>query len=280
MYDNFRVPANVSVAGYRWDCENPEYVVCFIHGIGEHMGRYERIASAFGAARIACVGMDHRGHGLSEGTRGHAAPRKEVLEDIDSLITYAETEFPGIPVILYGHSMGGNVVLDYRVRGRLADVPSAYIVSAPWIKLTNPFPVPVVKLAKLLSKIKPDFKVVSAIDETKLGHPSHVVGKYASDPLVHDKITALCASDCITVGDALYDGSLAGKRLGFSKPMLLMHGDSDMICSVEAARHFAETAENCEYIEWPGYYHEIHNGGPEVTGEEVIERTIKFIKEI
>ncbi|MBQ2747067.1 MAG: lysophospholipase [Firmicutes bacterium] len=274
MYENFKVPSNVSIAGYRWDVENAKQVVCLIHGIGEHIGRYDRMAQMMNAEDIAVFGMDHRGHGLSEGTRGHAAPRAEVMQDIDTLLTIIETEYPNVPIVVYGHSMGGNVTLDYRIRGRLAEVPAAYIVTGPWIKLYKPFPAPVVKLAKILSKIKPEFKVTSAIDESKLGHESLVVGKYASDPLVHDKITALCASDCMAVGDSLYDGMHGQGK----KPLLLMHGTEDMICSVEATRKYAASAENCEYIEWPGYYHEIHNGGAEATGEEVIKTAIAYIK--
>ena len=75
MYENFRVPSNVSIAGYRWDCENPSHLVCLIHGIGEYQGRYDRMANHLNEAGIAVLGMDHRGHGLSEGVRGHTAPR-------------------------------------------------------------------------------------------------------------------------------------------------------------------------------------------------------------
>ena len=279
MFENFRVPSRVSIAGYRWDCEKPEKVVCIIHGIGEHMGRYERVAKAFNEEGIAVIGMDHRGHGLSAGTRGHTAPRREVLSDIDALITYTENNFQNIPIIMYGHSMGGNITLDYRIRGNKSHIPAAYIVSAPWIKLYKPFPKLVVSFAHIMAKIKPEFQVSSKIDENILGNPLNVRGYY-KDPLVHSYITAACAADGFDIGEALYENKLTGNFGGRGKPLLLMHGDADMICSVAGSRAVAEYETNCRYVEWKGYYHEIHNGGPLANGDEVINMAVEFVKNL
>ncbi|MCI8631276.1 MAG: alpha/beta hydrolase [Firmicutes bacterium] len=279
MFENFRVPSNVSIAGYRWDCENPQKVLCIIHGIGEYQGRYDRVAKAFNAEGIAVLGMDHRGHGLSEGTRGHAAPRREVLSDIDALITYTESNFPGLPIIMYGHSMGGNIMLDYRIRGNKSRIPSAYIISAPWIKLYKPFPKAVVSFAHIMAKVKPELQISSRIDEKILGNPLNVRGYY-KDPFVHSYITAACAADGFDVGKALYENKLEGNFGGRGKPLLLMHGDADMICDVSGSRAVAAYEPNCRYIEWQGYYHEIHNGGPLASGDEVIKTAVEFVKSI
>lgn len=66
-----------------------------IHGIGEHAGRFSRVADYFNHAGIAVVSMDLRGHGRSQGVRGACAPRAEVLRDIDALIEYAQAFYPG-----------------------------------------------------------------------------------------------------------------------------------------------------------------------------------------
>ncbi len=279
MFENFRVPSNVSIAGYRWDCENPQKVLCIVHGIGEYQGRYDRVAKAFNAEGIAVLGMDHRGHGLSEGTRGHAAPRREVLSDIDALITYTESNFPGLPIIMYGHSMGGNIMLDYRIRGNKSHIPSAYIISAPWIKLYKPFSKAVVSFAHIMAKVKPELQISSRIDEKILGNPLNVRGYY-KDPFVHSYITAACAVDGFDVGKALYENKLEGNFGGRGKPLLLMHGDADMICDVSGSRAVAAYEPNCRYIEWQGYYHEIHNGGPLASGDEVIKTAVEFVKSI
>ena len=82
------------VQGYHFPCEAPHHVVCLIHGIGEHAGRFSRMADYFHRAGIAVVSMDLRGHGRSQGVRGACAPRAEVLRDIDALIEYAREFYP------------------------------------------------------------------------------------------------------------------------------------------------------------------------------------------
>ena len=91
---------------------------------------------------IAIVSMDLRGHGISSGVRGDTAPRREVLADVDALIMRAKTLYPGLPITLYGHSMGGNIGLDYMMRGSKNYIPAKYIISAPWIKLVMSVPGP------------------------------------------------------------------------------------------------------------------------------------------
>ena len=86
MYDVFmlRNLEEGKIAGYRWDLDDPKKVICIIHGIGEYGGRYDRVAETFREAGYAVYAMDLRGHGISLGKRGHCAPRRDVLEDIDA----------------------------------------------------------------------------------------------------------------------------------------------------------------------------------------------------
>ena len=98
MYENFSFEKrDRAVAGYHYPCENARYVMCLIHGIGEHAGRYKRMAGRLSEHGIAIVSMDLRGHGISRGVRGDTAPRKEVLADVDALIEYAQGFYPGLP---------------------------------------------------------------------------------------------------------------------------------------------------------------------------------------
>ncbi len=286
MYTNFDLGIEGrKIMGYHWAIENPKKVVVLIHGIGEHAGRYNRMAGYFAKAGIALVSMDLRGHGRSDGVRGHTAPRAEVLSDIDKLIEYAQEAYPGLPLILYGHSMGGNLVLDYRRRGMLSGVPDGYIISAPWVKLANDFPKPVVGIIRFLSRICPQMRVSSSCDEGLLGNPDSV-RPYNDDPMVHGSITLLCAAECYTIGEQLFEGTLHGRDAagvpdaGTKKPTLLMHGSADRICSVEGSRQIAAMEPDITYVEWEGYFHEIHNGNKTETGEAAILRAIDFISNL
>lgn len=281
MYQLFDMEKrNQEVVGYHYACENPDHVVCLIHGIGEHAGRFHRVADYFNRAGIAVVSMDLRGHGRSKGVRGHCAPREEVLKDIDALIEYAEEFYPGVPIVMYGHSMGGNITLDYRARGGHNDIPVGYVISAPWIRLVRPVTGLLYQIVKLMARIAPSLTIGSACKEEDLGNVEYV-RPYKEDPLVHSRISMLCAYQGFTIGQALEKGENEDNGRAKKTPCLLMHGDGDKICSVEGSRRFArlQDPEFFTYIEWPGYYHEIHNGGPDgQTGEDVILKAVEFIK--
>lgn len=277
MFENFIYPdMPYRLIGYQWDVESPKKVMCIIHGIGEHGGRYDRMAGYLTEAGIAVIAMDLPGHGLTDGKRGDASPREKVFEAVDAMLSYARKKYPDVPIVLYGHSMGGNICLDYRSRGGLDVLPEKYIVSAPWLRLTKSIPTPVFLALKGVSKIAPNITMSSNCNPEDLGN-MEIVSDYATDPLVHGHITLRTAAECFEIGEALCTGAHPTDGLADGKPFLLMHGSADKICSVEGSRMLAELYSNepwFKYIEWPGYYHEIHNGGPEATGEEVIE-TIK-----
>ena len=270
-----------TLIGYHWSAEDAQQVAVIIHGIGEYAGRYHRVAKLFNEKNIAVISMDLRGHGKSFGKRGHSAPRLEILKDIDDLIIYALEMYPGIPLILYGHSMGGNMVLDYRIRGLLADRPSGFVVTAPWARLVKPLSKPLAVASLVLSKIAPSTAFESKIDASVLGNPKSV-GEYKKDPLVHGMITAQTAQDGFTTGKLLEEGKLHGEFLGRGKPMLLMHGKEDKLCSIEGTRGIVS---NCDTklttcIELDGIYHEVHNGGSDSDGTEVILKIRDFISAI
>lgn len=280
LYDCFPLyKNNDEIIGYSFKCEEPKYVMCIIHGVGEYSARYSRMAEALSHYGIACIAYDQRGHGISKGKRGDCAPRSKVFEDIDALIETAQELYPGLPITLYGHSMGGNICLDYRARGSKNHIPEKYIVSAPWIKLVKDFPKPVVSMLRSASKIMPTFGISQSFPEDKLGNLINV-RPYKDDPIVHSHISLRCAAECFDMGNSIYDGTNPDNGKSFGKPFLLMHGDQDKICSVNGSRHVAERLKNEDwftYIEWPGYYHEIHNGGKEATGDDVIETIKDFI---
>ena len=93
-------------------------VVCLAHGLGEHSGRYSHVAAALNQAGYTLLGFDLRGHGHSEGQRGHAPTFDDMLDDITHLLEEAARRFPDSPRFLYGHSLGGTLVLNHALRRR------------------------------------------------------------------------------------------------------------------------------------------------------------------
>lgn len=283
MYEKFdlkKVEKGI-IRGYSWHVENPDKVVCIVHGIGEYGGRFDRVAKEFNRKNIAVLALDLRGHGDSIEKKGHCAPRREVLEDVSALLEYARQKYPGRKTVLYGHSMGGNITLDYRAVGRLNDSPCGYIISAPWIRLVRPVPKPLYALVKLMAKIAPQMTISSSVDERILGNPL-TVKPYSENPMVHNRISALCAVDGFEIGLGLEDGSHEDNGKAAKIPTIIMHGSADRICSVEGSRRIAkrlaEKGDAVEYVEWEGLYHEIHNGNDSSTGEEVIAKMVQWVK--
>lgn len=285
MYEIFtlRKCPEGKIEGYSWHVKNPKKVVLIIHGIGEYGGRFDRVAGYLNEAEFAVLSMDLRGHGNSLGKKGHCAPRKSVLEDIDALVDFARDKYPGKEIIIYGHSMGGNITLDYRCRGSENDAPVAYLVTAPWIRLVRSIPAALYSAVKFFSKFIPSMTISSNVDEEILGHPE-TVKPYSTNPMVHNKISLLCALDGFETGKSLESASLEDNGKAKNIPLLIMQGSEDKICDPQGARHvakaFKEKGHNVGYIEWEGLYHEIHNGNKNDRGDDVIKRIVEYCENI
>lgn len=265
----FRTFDGLSLFGQSWQPEDrPRAVICIVHGMGEHSERYAHVGDALTQAGYALISFDLRGHGKSSGPRGHIPSYEALMQDISLLLESANKKFPQLPFFLYGHSLGGNLVLNYvlRYKPQLKGV----IVTGPWLRLAFEPPAFKVTLSKVMNKIWPSFSQKSGLDTKALSHDLEVVHSYENDPLVHDCISARMFISIYQAGQwALEHAS------EFSLPLLLMHGGEDKIISVEAGREFAgKIKENCTLKIWDGLYHEIHN---EPEKEEVFKFLIDWL---
>jgi alpha-beta hydrolase superfamily lysophospholipase len=277
MFYSFRLKSHgIGLLGYRWEAEKPAAVVCLLHGLGEHGGRFDKAAETFKTRGISTFSFDLRGHGGSIGRRGHIGPRARVLEDVDNLVAYAHKAHPSLPIVFFGFSMGGNIALDYRMRGRLSNLPAAYLVVSPWLELRRYIPEFLYGLARIIAKIKPDFGLRAGLTAAALGNPQiHEVMR--EDKLVHDQISVLTALESHDAAEALLGGRITDMCGGGEKPLFLMHGTADRVCSIEATRAFASTeGANCVFTEWEVYAHEIHNSGPDA-GKSAIDTMADII---
>ena len=100
-----------------WVVTNPTAVIVLVHGQGEHIGRYAHVAEWYNKRGIALMAFDQQGYGKSGGQKGHAANLDVLLNDIARFVEMTKELYPGTPVFLYGHSMGGGLLL-YFVRFR------------------------------------------------------------------------------------------------------------------------------------------------------------------
>lgn len=234
--------------------EDPKAVVCIIHGHGEHIERYEHVAHTLNAAGYSVIGYDHRGHGQSEGPRGHIPSYDLLLDDMTRFRQEVQEYYPDIPHFVWGHSMGGNIVLNYALRQK--PQLSGVIATGPWLKLAFEPPAIQIFLGKMMNKIKPDFTQESGLDTSALTHDPNVVRAYEEDSLVHGKVSARLMVEMLDSG--LWALEHANE---FSLPLLLMHGGADRITSAKASKEFAAKAPSDKVTLkiWDGCYHELHN---------------------
>jgi alpha-beta hydrolase superfamily lysophospholipase len=244
-------------------------VVCLVHGIGEHSGRYGYVASRLTGAGFALLCCDLRGHGRSSGQRGHSPSYAHLMQDIDTLLEQASAKYPGKPRFLYGHSMGGGLVLNYALRCK-PDI-AGVIATSPWLRLTTPAPAWKLSFGKVMYYLFPRFSMPTGLDQAALAHDPAVIKAYAADPLVHEQVSARLAIDMFSAGE--YALAHAGE---LSLPLLLVHGSADQITSPEATRQLAASAPagRVTLRILDGCFHETHN---EPEKEQVTQLLIDWL---
>ena len=255
----------------RWDGDTPpRAVVILVHGHGEHSLRYQHWAEKFVDKGIAFLSFDLRGHGLSEGKRGHAKSYDLLLNDVELMINEVEKLYVKIPKILYGHSMGGNIVLNYILR-RTSNI-QLVIATSPWLELSFQPTTFQMFLAKVMFHIFPAFTQESNLDVDAISHDPEEVRKYREDKLNHGKISAALFVHIHQAG--LWAIENAGK---LKLPTLVIHGNEDRITSYTASEKFVEKTAGMAKIQiWKEGYHELHN---DLEKENVFKNIVEWINE-
>ena len=245
-------------------------VIIMVHGLGEHIFRYKKWAGKFNEKDIGFAGVDLPGHGRSDGKRGHIKSYNDLYEMLDILINEANKTFHSLPVFIYGHSLGGNVALSYILK-HSPHIKGA-IVTSPWLRLAFEPSRAKIRAAALMNYILPSMVQPSGLVVEHLSRDNMVVEKYRNDNLVHGKISLRLFSDAVK--SASYVLSHAGD---LRIPLLIMHGDSDLITSPEATAELAEKTSLAQMKIWEGGYHELHN---EHFRNEVFTEIIGWIERI
>ena len=109
----------VEVLSRWWPVEEPRGLVLISHGASEHSGRYDRWARALNASGVAAAALDHRGHGRTAASSGTGVMgpggAMAVIDDLHELRGAATARWPGVPVVVFGHSLGSLIALAYLV---------------------------------------------------------------------------------------------------------------------------------------------------------------------
>jgi alpha-beta hydrolase superfamily lysophospholipase len=205
--------------------------IAMVHGLGEHAGRYAALHDALVGAGFAIGAADLRGFGRSPGIRGHIDRWDDYRHDTAAIVALAGSLAPGRPLFLFGHSMGGLIVLDFALE-RPAGL-AGVVASGPALLPAGVRRPLLEMMSRLLSVLAPRRTIELGLDASGISTDASVVADYLADPLVHGRVSMRWGAEILRTMAATRERAAA-----FGLPLLLMHGALDPINAPEGSRAF------------------------------------------
>ena len=259
------------IIGFEWKADKKsKATIALIHGLGEHSGRYQHVAEFYNQAGFNVAAVDLYGHGKSGGKRG-ALPKKDTyLKCIDSLLEYIQNNNLKSPIILRGHSLGGELVLWYALE-RKPEIKGV-ISTSPFLASYEPLPPLKLTLARVMNSLLPSLSMDNGIDVHLLSRDPKIVEKYTRDPLVHKLLSARLGWTMVEQGQWILQHAKE-----FSVPLLLMVGGDEKIVNLSKIEEFARQVPKVDLKVWQNLFHETHN---EPEKEMVLGYELKWVKNL
>ena len=227
-------------------------VVLLCHGAIEYSGRYTNVVNTLAPDGWAVYGVDHRGHGRSDGERVHVDRFSDWVADFDVFKREVAVRHRDVPVFVLGHSLGGQIALAYAL-GHQQDL-RGLVLSAPYLAASVP------QIVQLAGKVAAPFlrmKRVELVDFRKISKDPSVVTDYQEDDLVYDghptlKMAVIVASQ--------FDPLIERSR-SLRIPVLIQHGTDDVIAKPDGSQRLAKAcgSPDTTFRLYPGLWHEIYN---------------------
>lgn len=257
-----------------WTKPKAKKVLVIQHGFGEHSDRYKHILEKLKNDEFNIYALDARGHGRSDGKRGHVDQFQYYVNDLMELIHIAKEKEKVEKVTLLGHSLGGVISLQYATEGFNQDHLQALILSSVAIKVKMDFEKEVKKfVGEILASFLPDTTIDANLNVKFLSHDESEVKAYQEDKLVHGKISFQMGKNLFNLAKALYE------KVGILRiPVMLIHGEEDGIADVNGSRDVFRllSTEKKVIKTYPNLYHELMNELPN-DREMVFKDLMEFI---
>lgn len=242
-----------------WPGEPGRGAVLIVHGLGEHIGRYEHVAAQLLRSGPSVAGHDQRGHGTSDGPRGRLHHPDDLLRDLALVIDAVRLTHRG-PLVLLGHSMGGLVAARMVAAGLEPKPPKWYrpvdalVLSSPALDIGLSGPKKL--LLALLGRFAPNAALDNGLDPQWVSRDPAVVAAYEDDPLVHDRVAPKLVRFLVDAG-ALVQAHAAQWRV----PTLLLYAGADRCVVPAGSAAFAAAAPRDVVTAhaFPALAHELFN---------------------
>lgn len=230
-------------------------LIVVTHGHGEHLGRYHHTAQALCEAGYVVYTYDLRGHGRSQGKRGHSPTFLTYLDDLKQVADRATHENPRLPLWLMGHSLGGLITLTYALR-RLPKA-AGVVVTGPLLRVKFLPPAWKVLMAQALASVLPSLTLPTGLDvSVPMSHDDALLKSFPDPELPHARMSLRVGNDILNIS-----ADTLARAPELKLPLLLLHGEADGAVDPQATREFYEHAGSADKTLklYPGLYHEILN---------------------
>nr|WP_321224430.1 alpha/beta hydrolase [uncultured Psychroserpens sp.] len=262
---------DTTLFGAYWKPQNTVGVIVLVHGMGEHFGRYKTsVIPHLIDKNFAVVTFDLFGHGKTNGKRGQCPSYEALLDAIGFVINKAENLFPNLSLYIYGHSLGGNLVINYTLK-RQHNL-NGVIASSPFLQLAFQPPKWKMLIGKLLLNIAPSLTLPSALDVKAISRDLDEVKHYTNDALVHDKVSALYTFPVIKAGEWAI---LNAHKLDTT--MLVLHGTGDKITDYKSSVGFCKNSSKADIKLFENGYHELHH---DTCKEEFMQTVLSWLENV
>ena len=244
-------------SGFQCLATRPRAELLIVHGLAEYADRYRELAGTLADRGISCFAYDQRGHGSRPGTRTHVERFDDFVDDLNLEAESLRRRSPGLPLFVWGHSMGSIVaigaVLTARHRWRGA------ITSSNSLEVFRRGPNPLNPLFRLAARVLPRIRVPLGLDARKISTDEAVQRAYADDPLIPST-----ASLRLIVEFAAACERCRGKASQLTLPWLVVHGEADAIAPVQGSRVLFDAlqSQDKQLVIYPGLRHEVQNERP------------------
>ena len=266
-----RMPDGTLLRTLMWRTDDEPWAQALVvHGLGEHGGRYGPVARALTAAGIEVHAYDHRGFGGSAGPRAYVDRWSQYHDDLEARIGTLRDARPELPLILYGHSMGGLVALGYVLADAPRALPDLLVLSAPGID--SSIPTWRRRLAALLTNVVPRMRLANDLAEDGLSRDPEVQAVADADPLCQSRSTIRLGAEAFAEQDRVKN-AIRG-LVAMPVPTYVFHGSADPIVPVAASEGLEGIGGVTRRVH-DGLRHECHH---EPEHEDVLAEVVAWIR--
>lgn len=251
--------------------DDPRAILLLVHGLAEHSGRYLNVVNHLVPSGYAVYGMDHFGHGKSDGKRVYVERFEDYIKTLKIYFDMIRDWQPGKPIFLVGHSLGGLIGLTYLLEYQ--DEVSGAILSGPLIQIYRKVPSVLIWVINALSILMPKAGLIQ-LDAEGVSRDPAVVEAYVNDPLVYTgKITARLSAE---FGKAMERVIKRAREINL--PIMILQGSGDKLVDPVGAQllYGLISSQDKTLKIYDGLYHEIFN---EPEHEQVLNDVEKWLED-